>query len=362
MWLASLEIHGLRCLREVPELKFHPEFNLITGANAAGKTTLLEAIDLLARARSFRTRQARDLISHGADQYVLRGQVATGREADDARFYLSQSRSEDKLELRKNNDNLKKLAEIACCFAAQVIHPDSHDLICGAPSHRRAWLDWGVFHVEPGYAAAWSRYRTVLRQRNAALKSRQEPTPWDSPLIEFGNQLDQWRQGYLEAVENYIQGYVQRLLPGAVLETTYHAGFNASCGLAESLAASLEASREQGHTTVGPHRADIRLRLSGAPAAREASRGQMKLLSCCLLLAQVALFQELRDETCVLLFDDLTAELDGEHQQRLVEALSDCEAQIFTSRTGGPIEALPEGAQGRVFHVEHGAPIQTAEA
>ena len=77
MRLNRIEIRGLRSLRRAQKLEFHPQFNLITGANAAGKTTLLEAIDLLSRARSFRTRNARELISHGETEYLLAGEVVS---------------------------------------------------------------------------------------------------------------------------------------------------------------------------------------------------------------------------------------------------------------------------------------------
>lgn len=362
MRLAALEVRNLRCLREVSGLSLHPEFNLITGANAAGKTTFLEAIDLLARARSFRSRQPKELVTQGEREYLLRGQVEPAGEGA-APFTLVQRRTAETLELRCDGEPLKGLSDLAPRLAVQAIHPDSHALVHGPPARRRAWLDWGVFHVEPEYRRRWAGYQRALKQRNAALKGRrQDPAHWDSPLAEAGEVLTAMRRRYLEEIRDPLEGFAQILLPGSSLETKYLPGYDESAGLEESLAAGLGASRESGQTTTGPHRAELALALDGMPAVRIASRGQSKLLSCCLLLAQVALFQELRDENCILLFDDLSAELDRQHLGGLLEALSGSEAQLFATRISGePLDGLPAGAGGRVFHVEQGRVSLTSE-
>lgn len=354
MRLTRLEIRGLRCLREVPELEFHPELNLIAGANAAGKTTLLEAVDLLARTRSFRARNPRELIAHGAREYLLRGEVERPGPDGARAVRLSQRRDADEVELRINAEPAGGLAQLAACLAVQTVHPQSHRLVGGAPRLRRAWLDWGVFHVEQEYFPAWAAYRRALRQRNAALRSGQDPRPWDAPLARAGEAVGACRKRYLEAARDAVEGFGQILLPGQEIGLEYLPGFDADAGLARALADSREASREAGHTAVGPHRADVAVRLDGRAAAPFVSGGQAKLLSCCLLLGQTALFQELRGESCVLLFDELAADLDGLRQERLMEALAGCEAQLFITRTGGVPEDFPGGSAGRVFHVEQG--------
>ena len=354
MRLSRLEIRGLRCLREVPELEFHPDLNLVTGANAAGKTTLLEAVDLLARTRSFRARNPRELIAHGEREYLLRGEVESPGPDGARTTRLSQRRDADEIELRIDAEPAGGLAQLAIRLAVQTVHPSSHRLVGGAPRLRRAWLDWGVFHVEREYFQAWTAYRRALRQRNAALRSRQDPRPWDAPLARAGEALGAHRRRYLETVRDAVDGFAQILLPGQEVGLEYLPGFDAAAGLARALADSGESARETGHTAVGPHRADVALRLDGRPAAPFVSGGQAKLLSCCLLLGQAALFQELRGESCVLLFDELAADLDGIRQERLMEALAGCEAQLFITRTGAAPTGFPGGSAGRVFHVEQG--------
>ena len=225
MWLARLEVRGLRCLREVPELELHPTLNLITGENAAGKTTFLEAIDLLARARSFRSAQPRQLIAQEASEYLLRGRVIS-HAAGGEEHQLSQRRTADQLELRCDGETLRGVAQLAPKLAVQAIHPESHALVHGAPAGRRAWLDWGVFHVEPQYHQAWSTYQRALKQRNAALKERrQDPTHWDAPLVSAGEELDRMRRAYLEEIHDAVEGFAQVLLPNQELKMEYRPGF-----------------------------------------------------------------------------------------------------------------------------------------
>ncbi len=351
MHLSRLEVQGLRCLREVPELEFHATLNLITGANAAGKTTLLEAIDLLARGRSFRTDKARELITQGETHYLIRGQVQPeGAKEEAPPFWLSQQRTADSLELRCGQETLKGLADLAPRLAVQSIHPDSQALVHGAPARRRSWLDWGVFHVEPEYRSTWASYQRALKQRNAALKAQQNPQAWNAPLAEAGTLMDEQRDRYLAEARDSIEGFAQILLPGQQLEFAYRPGFDRETGLFEAL----NKSQSGIATDVGPHRADVELMLDGMPAARCASRGQTKLLAGCLLLGQIALFQEIRGERCILLVDDLAAELDASHMERMMEALAACEAQLFASCVGGPSGAFPMASEGRMFHVEQG--------
>ncbi len=357
MHLSRLEIQNLRCLKAVPELEFHPELNIITGANAAGKTTLLESIDLLARGRSFRSSRPRELITRGESGYLLRGQVCrrNSDEGEEEVFWLSQSRTPETLELRCDREPLSGLASLAARLAVQSIHPDSQALVHGAPRRRRSWLDWGVFHVEPAYRPVWAAYQRALKQRNAALKARQDPQPWNATLAEAGEAIDQYRCNYLDEVRDSIDGFAQILLPGQELNFQYRPGFDREEGLQKSLDTASAASRPALATEAGPHRADLEWTLDGMPAAHCASRGQTKLLVSCLLLGQVVLFQELRNQNCVLLVDDLASELDATRMGRMMEALSRCEAQLFASCVGEESGVFPLASGGQMFHVEQGA-------
>src|SRR5690349_1341868 len=182
MGLSALSIQQLRCIGSAA-LELHPQHNLLWGSNAAGKTSVLEGAYLLGRGRSFRTRISERLIQYGADHLVVFGRT------DDA---LSQSigvqigrRTEPVAKL--NGASLPSLTELSRAFPVQVIEPGVHRLLEEGGYRRRRWLDWGVFHVEPRFLEAWSRYTRGLRQRNAALRSQPETaTAWDAELAQLG--------------------------------------------------------------------------------------------------------------------------------------------------------------------------------
>ena len=165
MPLNSLTITDFRCL-EAAEIAADPHFNLIFGANASGKTSVLEAIGYLGRGKSFRGASTRSLIRHGASEFLLHGKVGT--EAREVAVGVRNSR--DGLQVSINGDRDGGAAQLAELLPLQVVEPDVQGLISGGPELRRRYLDWIAFHVEPGYLAAWRRFRRVLKQRNAALR------------------------------------------------------------------------------------------------------------------------------------------------------------------------------------------------
>ncbi len=144
MILESLGVEDFRCV-ERAELELHPRSNLITGENASGKTTLLEAMFFLGRGRSFRTPQSDTLIRTGAPDFQLLGRVhAAGRSQP-----LGLRYGKAGMEVRHAGRPVGSLAELATVLPAQAIDPEVHRLIEGGPQERRRYLDWGVFHVEP---------------------------------------------------------------------------------------------------------------------------------------------------------------------------------------------------------------------
>ena len=171
MSLASLQITSLRCIAEA-SLEFTSGLNLVFGVNGSGKTSVLEAAFLAGRGRSFRTRHTEQLISREKEQLRL---FATT--ADPAHRIGFEYRRDESYSARMDGEDVRSLAELPSAFFAEVIDPEVHRLVEGAPAERRRWLDWGVFHVEPGFLDAWLRFTRSLKQRNAALRLNQDPSP-----------------------------------------------------------------------------------------------------------------------------------------------------------------------------------------
>jgi DNA replication and repair protein RecF len=176
------------------------------GANGAGKTTVLEAVYLLGRGRSFRTRLNERLIRHGSTGMPVRsGRVDA--ESRERRLGVEIKRGNETKGGtigRLDGADVRSFADLALAFPVQVMDPDAHKLIEESSARRRRWLDWAVFHVEQGFAGSWARYQRALLQRNAALKSRQsEVSVWDPELAREG----EWMTAARERVVATLQPY-----------------------------------------------------------------------------------------------------------------------------------------------------------
>jgi DNA replication and repair protein RecF len=352
MSLTGLVVEDFRCV-ERAELEFDQRCNLISGANASGKTSLLEAIFFLGRGRSFRTARTELLIRQGSEHATLAGRV---RIADRERP-LGMRVARDGLLARFAGRPVASLAELATVLPAQAIDPEVHRLVEGGPQERRRYLDWGVFHVEPDFVDHWRRYQRALRQRNAALRQGQAERvarAWDQELIESGNHVSERRGRYAARLAPYVAKVGERLL-GQTLDVAMHRGWAVDHSLEEALSASWSRDRERGLTHSGPHRADVAIRFAGLSARDRVSRGQQKLAAAALLLAQLRCDADWGSPVAALLVDDPAAELDAGNLDKMLKEIVELPAQLFVTaleRTNPAFEMLPAG---RWFHVEHGS-------
>jgi DNA replication and repair protein RecF len=320
MALRRLQVTDFRCLQSV-ELQLDERFTLISGANASGKTSLLESIYVLGRGRSFRTRRLDHLIRQGAEKFIVFGEVESRRSP---RLPVGVEGSREGIRARVSETPAHSLAELALVLPVQIIDPEVHKLIEEGPSRRRRFLDWGVFHVEPGFIETWQRYQQTLRQRNAALKSRLSRSvvgAWDKDLVRYGDALNDARQRYIEGLTEPAAVLAQRLL-GQTVEIRYRAGWGRELTLAEALDQSWLHDQERASTQVGPHRAELLVQVDGVAAKDHVSRGQQKLLAATLLIAQLTLFPDDAPVRPTLLLDDPAAELDQKHLGSLIEEVS----------------------------------------
>jgi DNA replication and repair protein RecF len=348
MALGRVQVTDFRSLHSAT-LQLDPTFTLISGPNASGKTSVLEAIYLLGRGRSFRTRRLEHLMRHGAERFVVFGEVeALGR-----RVPLGVEGSADGVRARVAGERPSSLAELALALPVQIIDPEVHRLIEEGPSQRRRFLDWGVFHVEQSFVSDWQRYQQVLRQRNAALKSglsRSAVSAWDAELIRYGKRLTEARSRYVEVLAAAATPIARHLL-ALTLTLGYRTGWAKDRTLDEALDLSWGHDQESGATQVGPHRAELAIRLDGAPVKDRISRGQQKLLAASLLIGQVKLFPQAGVQPTLLL-DDPAAELDEQRLAGLIQEVSTHAVQLIVTTLHGEFSAF--GSPGRRFRLERG--------
>jgi DNA replication and repair protein RecF len=349
MTLRRIQVSDFRCLHSA-ELEFDSKFTLISGPNASGKTSLLESIYILGRGRSFRTRRLDNLIRSGANRFVIYGEADAER-----RTGLGIEGSALGMRAKMGGDRVASLAELAAVLPVQIIDPEVHRLIEEGPSRRRRFLDWGVFHVEHSFVEKWQQYQQVLKQRNAALKTRQPAaaiSAWDVDLVRLGVSIHEARALYVDQLAPVAIDITQRLL-GLQLSMSYHSGWSRELSLGDALGASWIHDQDAGVTQVGPQRAEIAFRLDGAPVKDRISRGQQKLLASSLLIAQLSLFPSDVQIRPTLLLDDPAAELDGERLLGLIREVTAQSVQLVVTSLSTNFDAF--GMPGRRYAISGGA-------
>jgi DNA replication and repair protein RecF len=347
MSLAELRLEDLRCL-ERADLELDPQLNLISGDNGSGKTSLLEAIYLLGRGRSFRTRYTTQLIRHGAQRLWVHG-----RTIPEPGHALGVECSRDQgLQIRIDRAPAASRIELLEAFPVQVIDPGIHRLVEEGPSQRRRWLDWAVFHVEPDFVRHWQAYMRALRQRNAALQTGADPTPWDAELVRFGELLTAARSRLINAIQPHWSAVLASL--GAVSASLgFFRGWGRELSLAESVRAHQARDHERGITGVGPHRFDVLLRIDGHAAREVVSRGQQKLLGIAMAVAMARYLADGAAHPSTLLLDDPAAELDTDRTGALLSTVRELSSQLVVTALNAEDTRL--GIPGAVFHVERGS-------
>jgi DNA replication and repair protein RecF len=347
--LRRVQVTDFRCLQSAT-LDLDPRFTLISGPNASGKTSLLEAIYVLGRGRSFRTRRLEHLIRRDTERFVVFGEI----EATDRRIPVGVEGSTSGIRGQIAGTKASSLAELALVLPVQIIDPEIHRLIEEGPSRRRRFLDWGTFHVKPTFISHWQRYHQALRQRNAALKGGQSSaavSAWDGDLLRYGELLTEARSQYVASLEPHAE-LIGRNLLGMELELSYRAGWARDQTFAESLQQSRTHDQASGATQVGPHRAELGIRLNGVGVKDRISRGQQKLLAAALLMAQLKLFPDDSRVQPSLLLDDPAAELDDDRLAGLIREVLGHSVQLIVTTLHGEFAAF--GVPGRRFRVAAG--------
>ncbi len=353
MRLSQLQIKNFRNLEEI-QLTPVQGVNLIFGDNASGKTSLLESIYYLSHIRSFRTQHVTDLILRESPYLQLVAQIET---PEHQIIPLGIRRSRNRSEIRVNKLPVKRVSDIAAQFPVLAIHPDSYKLITGSPSQRRQYLDWGVFHVEHGFFKAWQRFNKSLMQRNASLKSKQKFDVcrlWNNEIHNTAHHIDKLRQQYFEKLKPYFNDLTEQFFIPDIIHIEYKRGWPIDMDLSDLLEQNLQKDRLKGYTYYGPHRAEIIIKVNGRSAQTCISRGQQKTLVALMRLAQAMQFTDTTNTSCVLLYDDLAAELDVNHRTKILSVLSKMNIQLFLTAIEKKQIDLSAWQVKKMFHVEHG--------
>jgi DNA replication and repair protein RecF len=351
VFIKTLNINNLRNIKSA-ELDLNPGLNYLLGDNGAGKTSVLEAIVVLAKGRSFRSGQISSLLGPESDEFRI---VAQTERADKQKLTLGIERTAKDWKARKNGQDVNQLSELASHLPLVLIEPNSHLLVSGPPDGRRRFLDWGVFHVEQGYLPLWRKYSRALKQRNAALRKQDRAviSSLDHVISNLGEEVDRARRKQAKNLTIQLKERLKLLCPDIKgIKVRYDKGWKGD-SLLEAIQGSLLNDLDRGATGPGPHRADLPVYMGTRLAKDRVSRGEQKIISAALLLSQAGLMAD-SNEKPLLLMDDLASEFDETHLLRVLAAAREVSAQVWVTGTSyTPYTSLKDTEHG-MFHVEHG--------
>jgi DNA replication and repair protein RecF len=350
VYVERLEVRDLRNIREAV-VELEPGLNVFVGRNAQGKTSLLEAVALLARGRSFRTERIQQLIRRGAETTRARGVVVEPRRHPAC---LEVEVSAGGRRWRVDGGDVTA-GTYQGRLDAVVYSTDRLRVVHGAMRERRSFLDRGAAALSPPYRRVLREYERVVRQRNACLDRGGRDLPaWDERLVEIGASLRHRRAGYASRLQAALavgyrpQGEVYEVaLPQA--PETDEAALRQQ--LADELASRHRDEQRARRTLVGPHRDVVHLNIDGVDAAEHASSGQARSLLLALALATLELYRAERGASAVALLDDLDSELDEPRAAELCREVAARGQALVTTAHPGWARRL---GLGRIFSVDEG--------
>lgn len=347
--LSRLLLTDLRAYAAL-DATFGPGPQLVWGPNAAGKTSLLEAMVLLARGGSHRTTTDAELIRWGADVARIEGHAG----ADAVEVALVRPGSMAAAGGARKRIRVNGVARRATALAEKLrvvlFAPEDMLLVVGSPSLRRAVVDQLASSLFPSYAAELATYGRALQQRNGLLRairdetaSREELRYWDQPFLDAGGAVVAARRELLARLGSPLAAAHAEIAPEEALAGALGLEYvtNAPAGpdetprdaLARRLAETAEKELWNGTTLVGPHRDDVAFAMAGRDLSAFASRGQQRTAILALKLAELDLVTAADGRPPLLLLDDVFSELDPARRAHLVRRIADLPQAFVTTTT-----------------------------
>jgi DNA replication and repair protein RecF len=355
-WLELSDFRAYEALVFAPE----PGMNILVGANGAGKTSVLEAVGYLGMMKSFRAVPDVALVRDGTQAAVIRAGVAGGATELTVEVELPH---EGRRTVLANTKKPRRLRDMLLAVPVVAFLPDDLDVIKRSAAQRRDYLDDLASRLWPQAGADLSDYEKTLRQRNALLKHAGRSADiytldaLDTRLAQAGALvLNHRRTVATELQEPLMHAY--KVVGGAgVLRWAYRSTWGSEgAGGIEALALALRTALEERRpkdleirtTTVGPHRDEPELLLDGRSTRLRASQGEQRTVALALRVGAYRLIEEIRDQTPILLLDDVFSELDIDRAQRVLSLMPDGQVFVTTARE----DEVP--AAGRRWSVRDG--------
>jgi DNA replication and repair protein RecF len=364
IFLVLLErIEALNFRNLAGSMSFASGLNFFLGNNGEGKTNWLEAINLLASTRSFRTARLQEAIRFGESLAVVRGSV---RESPELSREL-QVAIEGTSKLLTVNGKKETTARYLGQLHAVVFNSDTLEIVRGQPEARRRFLDEGIVSLHPPFVQTFSDYNRVIRQKNALLQQARDEempldrvtealTPWNEQIASLSARIHRGRVRFVARLKEVLE---QKLFGDEEVMIRYRSSLEGKGDLSryealieERLRVRVQAEVVAGHSLIGAHRDELEILLDGRDIRRFGSAGQQRSALFLLLLASIEVYRSTRGEYPLFLLDDIDAELDYERIEQSLEYLKDKTQTFATTSKEGLVEKF--GQNARVFVIQNG--------
>lgn len=305
-----------------------PERNAFVGANARGKTNLLESVYFAGVGKSFRTPRDRELIKNGAPRAFIDVTAEKLGATETVRIVIDR---EVNKRVAINGLPITRMSELMGVCPVVLFCPDGLKIVKDAPADRRRFMDISLCQISKTYFSALSQYDKVLQSRNKLLKSGgandNTLAPWDELLADVGAKIVKSRRGFIDRLtpiaserHNFLSGGKEKL--ALEYEGAHGDGANEiKCALLKKFAADRESDMRLKYTHTGPHKDDIKISVDGVDLRAFGSQGQQRTAALAMKLAEMRLLTDVIGTSPVLLLDDVFSELDVGRRKKLLDSL-----------------------------------------
>lgn len=356
--------------RNYPELHLIPDpgLNVFLGKNAQGKTSLLEAIYLLATARSWKAGKDSEMVRWGTDHARVSATIDRP-EQNEIEIEITLHRSEKK-QVSVNTIRQTRLADLMGQVNVVLIEPHDVDIIRTDPSRRRKFLNLEISQIQPQYCHLLANYRKILDQRNKLLKSIQHGRSvdgglgvWTDQLISYGSRILERRLSFIKRIDSLAK-VIHAQITGGIesLDVRYSSSLDFSGNetpeeLSNKMRVRLEERRNEefrrGVTLVGPQRDDVIFTVNGVDARTYGSQGQQRTIALSLRLAELEVMEETAGEAPIVLLDDVMTDLDEERRAHVFD-MTRGRCQTFITAASSRVFDPDFLAESRIFRVSGG--------
>lgn len=354
MFLENMSMTGFRNLKS-PSVAFGRGVNIISGANAQGKTNLLEGIYICATGRSHRTNCDKELIEFSQKEAHLKINVDNDGLKDRIDVHL---RREAKKGVAVNSIPIKSFSQLYGIIYAVMFSPEDLELVKNGPSARRKFIDAELCQISRNYYDNLKKYCKVLRERNNLLKEIQKNKKlietlfvWDEQLVKYGEYIIKSRINFIERL-NEISSVIHYEISGGTenLKLQYKPSTKIE-NFSEMLIQNRERDLFLKSTSVGPHKDDILLFINDINARSFGSQGQQRCTALSLKISELKLINSYTGKMPLLLLDDVLSELDKKRQICLINHIEDCQTIITCT---GVEDSLKHISNAKIYKVNGG--------